>query len=150
MKLIMRYGVRKNGHGKTGALLLIITGLLLTGIHEKVSAQFKKAKMLKTTVSFISQKTPAQSFIDTTGEYGEDQVSFEFKTPLVSKLLKGKKAGSFGFWAILFKAGGSCTWPDFTYLEARKQLFRTSAGISGTSYGGGKTAYLLNFITFIA
>ncbi len=119
--------------------IAILTIVLVTG---QAKAQFKKEKLMKPVLSVSDEYVFGTSMEDTSGEYGFHKPSLGLKLPLYTRLGKGRKAGSFGYWGIFLNAGGSYTWPDFSWLPASRQLFNAHAGLSGIWYPGGKSVYL--------
>ena len=120
--------------------------LLIPG---NLQAQFRRAALLKPAFILAYEKIPSSHFSDTTGKFGVDEVAVSFKLPLYTRMTKAHAAGSFGFWGIVLKAGGSYTWPHFSYFRAGRQLVNMHAGINGIYYGGSKTMYLLNLNTLV-
>jgi len=122
----------------------VILLLFLIVLSSMVHAQFKRAALLKPSLTLSYEKNPSVEITDTTGSYGADAVEALFRLPLITRMSKGGKAGSFGFWGILLNAGGTYTWPHFSWLAARQQLINARTGLNGIYYGGGKSIFLLN------
>lgn len=129
---------------------VLIFFLLFGESNQMVQAQFKKSKLIKPILILGYENNPVQSFQDTLGSYGHDEALAGFKIPVISSMMKGRQAGSFGFWAILLNTNVAFTWQKFSYLEARQQLIKANAGINGMLYPGKKSIYLVHLNTQLA
>jgi|GEM_PF-2790935 len=108
-----------------------------------INAQFRRAALLKPVFMLAYENVPSQSIVDTAGKFGLDAALVSVKIPLITRMNKGTRAGSFGFWGIILNGGGSYSWPDFSYLSSVQHLVQAHAGINGIYYGGKRSVFLL-------